>query len=91
MEELRKVLLSGTVDGILIDAYVADARKDLFSSSQFSVKKVIDLSSSYGVVMGTDAKKLRKCFNKFWKENSAVRSNYISNNSRPVPVRYHLY
>ncbi|XP_028409028.1 uncharacterized protein LOC114531613 isoform X2 [Dendronephthya gigantea] len=86
VEELRDVLLSGTVDGILVDAYVADARKDLFSRSEFLVKKVIDVSSSYGVVMGTDAKKLRKCFSKFWKDNSAVRSDFIANNSSPVQV-----
>lgn len=84
LEELQKVLLSETVDGILIDAYVADARKDLFS--QFQVTKIIDLSSSYGVVMGTDAKKIRKCFNKFWKENAGARSNFIQNNSSPLQV-----
>ena len=51
------------------------------------IKKVIDLTSSYGVVMGTDAKKLRKCFDKFWKENAAARSNFIQENSNPVKVR----
>jgi hypothetical protein len=77
------------VDGILVDAYVADARKELFSP--FLITKVIDLTSSYGVVMGTDAKKLRKCFNQFWKVNAAARTNFISNNSNPVVVSIYRY
>lgn len=84
LQELQKVLLSGAVDGILVDAYVSDARKDLFS--QFKITKIIDLSASYGVVMGTDAKKLRKCFNKFWRENAAAKSNFIQNNTSPAKV-----
>jgi hypothetical protein len=74
---------------MLIDSYVADSRRSLFSD--LSIKQVIDLSSSYGVVMGRDASKIRKCMNKFWKENAATRVKFINKNLKPVVVSSDLH
>ena len=82
MEGLRKALFGKKVDGLLVDSYVADSRRNLFSD--LLIKQVIDLRSSYGVVMGTDASKIRKCINKYWKDNAAIRTEYIKENSKPV-------
>ncbi len=84
MEDVLKALHSKTVDGILVDSYVSDSRRSLFQD--LSIKQVIDLKSTYGVVMGTDASKLRKCINKYWRNNAAKRTKFINENSRPVEV-----
>ena len=86
LQELQKDLLNEKVDGILVDAYVADSRRDLFAESRLLVKQIIDMKSSYGVVMGKDATKLRKCFNQFWSENKAKKTEYIEKHSEPVVV-----
>ena len=86
LEDIQHALLNEEVQGILVDTYVADAHKDLFAHSRFVVKQVIDLTSSYGVVMGRDGKKLQKCFTKFWKENKAIRTQFIEENSEPIKV-----
>ena len=86
LEELQQALLRGHVEGILVDTYVADYRKDLFGHSSFMIQQVFDLKSTYGVVMGTDASKLRKCFNKYWKNNAAYRSDFIEKNTNPLLV-----
>ena len=84
MEELRQGLLNKKIGGILLDSYVSASRRELFSD--FSIKQVIDLRSSYGVVMGENATKIRKCVNKYWKENAAMRVNFIKENTKPVEV-----
>ena len=86
LEGIQKALLNGKVDGILVDAYVADSRGDLFGHPKLLLNKVIDLSSSYGVIMGRDGKKLQKCFVAFWKENAATRTQFIKENTSPVRV-----
>lgn len=86
LKELKEEVLNEKVDGILVDTYVADSRRDLFQDSRLLIKQVIDLKASYGVVMGENAAKLRKCFNHFWKENNVKRNNYIEANSNPVVV-----
>ena len=59
------------VDGLVVDAYVAGAKKELFSDF-FRIRKVFDHKSAYGVVLAGDAMKLKKCFTKFIKENRAM-------------------
>jgi hypothetical protein len=84
LESLREAVLRKEVDGMLVDSYVADSRSNLFSD--LSIKQVIDLRSSYGVVMGTDASKIRKCINKYWKDNAAMKTDFINKNAKPVVV-----
>ena len=88
LEELRKDVLNEKVDGILVDTYVADSRRDLFSDPRLLITKVVDLRASYGVVMGRDATKLRKCFHQFWKQKAAVRSHFIEEHVEPVTVSF---
>ena len=78
--------MSENVDGILVDTYVANSRRDLFDDSRLVITQINDLKASYGVVMGLDATKLRKCFNKFWKENNEKRIAYIEEHTNPVVV-----
>ena len=84
LQELRQAVFAKKVDGILVDSYVADSRRDLFGD--LSIKQVIDLRSSYGVVMGGDSSKIRKCVKKYWHENAAMRTRYIEENTNPVEV-----
>ncbi|XP_028392900.1 uncharacterized protein LOC114517402 [Dendronephthya gigantea] len=86
LNELKEAVLNDKVDGILIDTYVTDSRRDLFQDTRLQIKQVIDLKASYGVVLGENATKLRKCFKKFWKENNVKRNNYIEANSDPVVI-----
>ena len=88
LESLREAVLRKEVDGMLVDSYVADSRSNLFSD--LSIKQVIDLRSSYGVVMGTDASKIRKCINKYWKDNAAMKTDFINKNAKPVVVGFDL-
>ncbi len=89
LKELQEELLRERLDGILVDTYVVDSRRDLFSDSRFLIKQVIDLKSSYGVVMGENALKLRKCFNQFWSNNRANRLAFIEAHSQPAAVSIH--
>ena len=59
------------VDGLVVDTYVAGARKELFSE-YFRVRKVFDHKSAYGVVLAGDAMKLQTCFTKYIKENRVM-------------------
>lgn len=86
LEELKSALLSEKVDGILVDTYVAESRRDLFSDSRLVITQIADLKASYGVVMGENATKLRKCFKKFWKENNVKRMAYIQAHTNQVAV-----
>lgn len=54
-----------------MDAYVAGARKELFSE-YFRVRKVFYHKSAYGVVLAGNAMKLRTCFARFIKENRGM-------------------
>ncbi|XP_073230062.1 uncharacterized protein [Porites lutea] len=62
-EDIFTALHERKVTGALIDTYSAGSSKDIFAKHHFRVYKVLDYSSTYGVVMGKGARKLRKCFN----------------------------
>ena len=71
VEDMVSALKEKEVDGLLIDTYVAGARKELFSE-YFRIRRIFDRKSAYGLVMAGDAMKLQKCFKKFISENRAM-------------------
>ncbi len=71
VEDMVSALKVREFDGLVVDTYVAGARKELFSE-YFRIRKVFDHKSAYGVVLAGDARKLRTCFAKFIKENRAM-------------------
>ena len=71
VEDLVSALKNQKVDGLVVDTYVAGARKELFSE-YFRVRKIFDHKSAYGMVLAGDAMKLQTCFTKFLKENRAM-------------------
>ncbi|KAJ7389036.1 hypothetical protein OS493_034171 [Desmophyllum pertusum] len=64
-DEISDALLNGEVTGALIDTYVLGSRKDLFEIPSLRLIKIYDYSTAYGVALGGDARKLRRCFRKY--------------------------
>ena len=58
-----EALKDGRVKHALLDAYAAGSNSDQFLNfPHLKVYEILDFSSSYGIVLGGDAKKLKKCF-----------------------------
>ena len=51
MEEIRRALEVGEIDGVLLDTYVAAEYKDTLFSDKIYVKKILDRPFGYGVVL----------------------------------------
>lgn len=65
---MYRALKQRKVDGVLIDAYTAGSRKDLFGDKELRITKIISHSASYGVVLSGDAKRLQTCYRSYLKE-----------------------
>lgn len=75
------------VIGALIDTYSAGSSKDLFEQENLRVKKILDYSATYGVVMGNEAKKLRRCFKHYTEKVLASEiAHHIQNNTEQLQV-----
>ena len=68
VQDMTNALKSRRVDGLVVDTYVAGAKKKLFSEF-FRIRKIFDRKFSYGVVLAGDAIKLQQCFKTFVKAN----------------------
>lgn len=73
------------VDGLIVDTYVAGARKELFSEL-FRVRKVFDHMSAYGIALAGDAIKLQRCFSKYIRANQASIYHEIDKVVEPIEV-----
>ena len=86
-EDIFTALHERKVTGALIDTYSAGSSKDMFAKHHFRVYKVLDYSSTYGVVMGKGARKLRKCFNDLTQHVYASEiSEHIQKNTEQLKV-----
>ena len=86
-EDIFTALHERKVTGALIDTYSAGSSKDMFAKHHFRVYKVLDYSSTYGVVMGKGARKLRKCFNDLTQHVYASEiSEHIQKNTERLKV-----
>lgn len=89
MEEISQALLNREVKGILVDAYSAGLRNDLFSRPEFQVK-IVDYKTAYGIVLSPNAMPLRKCFNSYLTAQRAELFEMIKNKIRPIQVYIHI-
>lgn len=51
VEEIRRALEDGEIDGALLDTYVAAEHKETLFSDKIFVKKILDRPFGYGVVL----------------------------------------
>jgi len=59
----------------------------MFEKEHLRVNKILDYSSTYGVVMGKEARKLRMCFHDFTKHAFANEiANHIQTNTVQLKV-----
>jgi len=59
----------------------------MFEKEHLRVNKILDYSSTYGVVMGKEARKLRRCFKEFTERAFANEiANHIQTNTVQLKV-----
>ena len=77
------------VVGALIDTYSAGSSKEMFEQEHLRVIKILDYSSTYGVVMGKEAKKLKMCFKKYTEYGFANEfTHHIQKNTEQLKVSW---
>ncbi|XP_074627585.1 protein sidekick-like isoform X3 [Acropora palmata] len=84
MEEITQALFNREVKGILVDAYSAGLRNDLFSRPEFRVNEIVDYKTAYGIVLSPNARPLRKCFQSYLTAQRAELFDMIKDKIRPI-------
>ncbi len=80
LDELYEALLSGEVDGILLDAYVVGSRKDLFKNPNLLVNKIKDYRASYGIVWAGKSARMKVCLDWYMKSRKSMMFDHIAEN-----------
>lgn len=91
LEEIYDALINRQVKGILIDAFTAGSRAELFNRSDIRINKLYDYSAAYGVVLGGESKKLQKCFDTYLSEQRSYVSDIIQRNTHAIKVGMVVY
>lgn len=86
-DEISEALLNSDVTGALIDTYVLGSRKNLFEKPSLRVMKIYDYSTTYGVVLGGESKKLSKCVGRYMQSHRMEIFQAIENHVDSVEVR----
>ena len=59
----------------------------LFDQEHLRVNKILDYSATYGVVMGSEAKKLRRCFKHYTEKALASEiAHHVQKNTEQLQV-----
>ena len=91
-EDIYTALHERKVIGALIDTYSAGSSKEMFETEHLRVNKILDYSSTYGVVMGKEARKLRVCFKHLTQNVFASEiSHHIQKNTEQLKVSMTVY
>ena len=91
-EAIYRALHERKVIGALIDTYSAGSSKDMFAEEHLRVNKILDYSSTYGVVMGKEARKLRLCFKDSTQHAFANEiSHHIQKNTEQLKVSMNCF
>lgn len=76
------------VIGALIDTYSAGSSKEEFENEHLRVNKILDFSSTYGIVMSKEARKLRRCFKDYTEKGFAIEiAHHIQRNTVQLKVK----
>ena len=86
-DEISEALINGDVTGALIDTYVLGSRKDLFERLSLRVIKIYDYSTVYGMVLGGESRKLKKCFRRYIQRHKRKIFQAIEKHVEYVEVR----
>ena len=84
LDELYEALLSGEVDGILLDAYVVGSRKDLFKNPDLLVNKIKDYRSAYGIVWAGRSARMKVCLDWYMKTRRSEMFYHVADNLHMV-------
>ncbi len=82
--EIVKNIRNGTIQGILLDAYIAGEYQDQLRDLR--LHQVIDYVFSYGVVLSRDGLALKDCFNHFLESQQSQIYATISKVIKPLKV-----
>jgi hypothetical protein len=77
-----------SLDGILLDSFVAGANRR-YISSNVRVNKIISYDSSYGIVFrdAMASRELQTCFNNYVSDKKGEISTIVEDNTSPVKVK----
>ena len=67
---MQESLLSGNVSTVVMDIYHARTLKDYLLHPQIFMEETKMITASYGVALGGETKKIRKCISRFAAENT---------------------
>ena len=81
-----------SLDGILLDSFVAGANRHLISSN-VRVNKIISYDSSYGIVFREKmaSQELKACFNNYYSDKKGEISTIVDDNTSPVEVNEEIF
>lgn len=86
LPEVYEALTNREVKGMLIDAFTVGSKKELFDRRDLRISQLLDYSAAYGAVLGGEAKKLQKCFQKYVSEQRSEISKIVENNVDTIEV-----
>ncbi|XP_028409645.1 uncharacterized protein LOC114532360 [Dendronephthya gigantea] len=67
--EIQKALIEGKVDAAIIDIYAAGLTKELWNHTELRMSRVLDYSSSYGIVTAGGMEGIQRCFRSYVRNN----------------------
>lgn len=88
-KDLNEALISGEIQGILVDTYIVTSHPELFtvqSGSYRFTRQLLPYESVYGVALGRKVDKLSKCFDEYLKFKKDKVSRTIEKNLEKTSV-----
>ncbi|XP_048582741.1 uncharacterized protein LOC5513116 isoform X3 [Nematostella vectensis] len=85
-DEIYTDMVSGFVEGALLDTLGVGSRKDLFEKPFIRMHKFYDASFVRGVVMSGNSRKLKKCFHRHVLAKAQDISDMVKSAANPLEV-----
>uniref|UniRef100_A0A7M5UJ08 Fibronectin type-III domain-containing protein n=1 Tax=Clytia hemisphaerica TaxID=252671 RepID=A0A7M5UJ08_9CNID len=86
IEEMKRALLNGDVDAMLMDVYTLAEYPEITSSSEFDVKEIIHARKAYGFVLAGALENVASAVDVYIKSNEDRILNIISNQTKPLTI-----
>eukprot|EP00111_Clytia_hemisphaerica_P023085 TCONS_00067910-protein len=86
IEEMKRALLNGDVDAMLMDVYTLAEYPEITSSSEFDVKEIIHARKAYGFVLAGALENVANAVDVYIKSNEDRILNIISNQTKPLTI-----
>ena len=85
--KMTQALLSGQIDGALVDNYVISHSLNLIENVPIRVEKYIDHEIFYGVGLASNSSRLERCMRYFVSNYPQELFEIIASKLRPLRVR----